>query len=94
MNDNGNKIWYILVIPFIVIIVEGVIALTLYKKLTNCREELNAKIELANTLKEENNKLNNDIEKLEVIKNYEIDKVLAASDSTTIELWKQLLEDL
>ena len=88
-----NKIWYILIVPFIVIIVEGIIALTFYKKINEYKELLNAKTEIEHALREENNKLHTDIEKLEVIKNYEIDKVLAANDSTTIELWKQLLNE-
>ena len=88
-----NKIWYILIVPFIVIIVEGIIALTFYKKINEYKELLNAKTEIEHTLREENNKLHSDIEKLEVIKNYEIDKVLAANDSTTLELWKQLLDE-
>lgn len=48
---------------------------------------------LEHALREENNKLKNDVEKLEIIKDYEIDKVLAANDSTTLELWKQLLSE-
>lgn len=52
-----------------------------YKEIVNCQLPL----------KRENDSLTNEIEKLEITKQYEVNKALTADDSTTYMLWKQLL---
>ena len=77
----------------VIVLVLAVFDIYLYNRFSKLNSALNDVVSQENPLRKENELLKNEIEQLEIIKQYEIDKALSADDSTTYLLWKQLLSE-
>ena len=87
-NNIINTIWNVCSILIIIVLTIYIIRTT--KKIETM---LSKEVRYENPYKEENDSLKHEIDKLQIIKEYEKEKALAADDSTAYEMWQQLLSE-